>query len=56
MKNIVIKQPKVEEVGAAFHEKSEKNKKVNNKIRRKDQMRLKYGKPKSRGEKRAKKD
>jgi ATP-dependent RNA helicase RhlE len=51
MKNIVVKQPKIEERGAAFHEKSEKNKKVNHKVRRKDQMKAKYGKPKTRGNK-----
>ena len=31
--------------GPAFHEKKEKNKKVNNKIRKKEAMKLKYGKP-----------
>lgn len=31
--------------GPAFHEKKEKNKKVNNKIRKKEKMKLKYGKP-----------
>lgn len=51
MKNIVVKQPKVEEKGAAFHEKKDKNKKVNQKLRRKDEMKLKYGKPKTRGNK-----
>jgi ATP-dependent RNA helicase RhlE len=51
MKNIVVKQSKVEEAGAAFHEKSEKNKKVNVKVRWKDKMKLKYGKPISRGNK-----
>lgn len=51
MKNIVLKQPKVEERGAAFHEKSEKNKKVNHKVRWKDKMKLKYGKPITRGNK-----
>lgn len=38
--------------GGAFHEKSDKNKKVNNKIRHKDLMHKKYGKPKTRGDKR----
>lgn len=37
--------------GKAFHEKSEKNKKVNNKVRWADEMKLKYGKPKTRGQK-----
>ena len=51
MKNIVVKQPKVEEKGEAFHEKKDKNKKTNQKIRRKDAMQMKYGKPKTRGNK-----
>jgi ATP-dependent RNA helicase RhlE len=51
MKNTLVAIPKKEEGGAAFHEKSEKNQKVNNKIRRKESMRLKYGKPKTRGQK-----
>jgi len=49
MKNIQLKVPKKENVGASFHEKSEKNKKVNKKIRRAEAMRLKYGKPKTKG-------
>lgn len=48
--NIVLKQPK-RESGAAFHEKSEKNKKVNVKVSHKDKMMKKYGKPKTRGAK-----
>jgi ATP-dependent RNA helicase RhlE len=52
MRNVLVKPPKREEGGAAFHEKLEKNKKVNNKIRRGDAHKLKYGKPKSaRGQK-----
>lgn len=51
MKNILVKLPKKEETGPAFHEKLEKNKKVNNKIRRCEQMKMKYGKPKTRGQK-----
>lgn len=43
--NIVIKQPKKENVGAAFHEKSEKNRKINVKVSYKDKMKAKYGKP-----------
>lgn len=39
------------EGGGAFHEKSDKNKKVNTKVRHKDLMRAKYGKPKKRGDK-----
>ena len=51
MKNTLVTIPKKEEGGAAFHEKSEKNQQVNNKIRRKESMRMKYGKPKTRGQK-----
>jgi len=51
MKNTLVTIPKKEEGGAAFHEKSEKNSQVNNKIRRKESMRMKYGKPKTRGQK-----
>ena len=41
--------------GPAFHEKKAKNQKVNKKIRRAEKMRLKYGKPQTRGDKRKKK-
>jgi ATP-dependent RNA helicase RhlE len=41
--------------GPAFHEKTDKNKKINKKIRRAEKMRLKYGKPQTRGDKRKKK-
>lgn len=51
-KVIVVKAPKKEAVGPAFHEKSAKNSKVNNKIRHVDKMKKKYGKPKTRGQKR----
>jgi len=51
MKNIEVKLPKREDVGPAFHEKKEKNKKVNRKLTRAEQMRLKYKKPKTRGQK-----
>lgn len=51
-KEIVLKQPKRENVGAAFHEKSAKNSKVNVKIRHEEKMKMKYGKPKTRGQKR----
>lgn len=50
--NIVLKTPKREEGGGAFHEKLAKNKKVNVKISHKEKMMQKYGKPKSRGKKR----
>jgi ATP-dependent RNA helicase RhlE len=46
-----IIQPKIKEAGPSFHEKKEKNKKVNIKIRYKDKMMAKYGKPKTRGQK-----
>lgn len=39
------------DAGPAFHEKSEKNKKVNAKVRYETKMRIKYGKPKTRGPK-----
>lgn len=51
MKEIEVKIPKRETAGPAFHEKSAKNKKVNIVISRKDRMMKKYGKPKTRGQK-----
>ena len=51
MKNTLVKLPKKEEGGAAFHEKKEKNKKVNMKVRRAEAMKIKYKKPKTRGQK-----
>jgi ATP-dependent RNA helicase RhlE len=51
MKSPVIRLPKKEEGNAAFHEKSAKRLKVNNKIRRRDKMQAKYGKPQTRGQK-----
>jgi ATP-dependent RNA helicase RhlE len=51
MKNALVSLPKKEEGGAAFHEKKDKNKKVNQKVRRKDAMKMKYGKPKTRAQK-----
>jgi ATP-dependent RNA helicase RhlE len=44
MKIIQVRQPKVENKGAAFHEKLEKNKKVPIKVTREDKKKLKYGK------------
>lgn len=41
--------------GPAFHEKLEKNKKVNRKIRREEQLKMKYKKPRTRGAKNKKK-
>lgn len=52
MKEIAVKLPKKEDAGPSFHEKKEKNKKINVKITRKQKMMLKYGKPKTRGQKR----
>jgi ATP-dependent RNA helicase RhlE len=52
-KEIVVKKPKTKEVvGPAFHQKSAKNSKVNVKIRHEEKMKKKYGKPKTRGQKR----
>jgi ATP-dependent RNA helicase RhlE len=51
MKSPVVRLPKKEEGNAAFHEKSAKRQKVNNKIRRRDKMQAKYGKPQTRGQK-----
>jgi ATP-dependent RNA helicase RhlE len=51
-KEIQIRRPSIEEKGPAYHEKKEKNKKVNVKITRAQKMKLKYNKPKSRGGKR----
>ncbi len=50
MKIIRVKQPKTDK-GAAFHEKKEKNKRVNTIVKHKDRMMLKYGRPKTRGQK-----
>jgi len=51
MKTIQLKIPSREGRGAAFHEKSAKNSKVNHIVRKKDRMMAKYGKPKTRGQK-----
>lgn len=51
MKNVLAPLAKIEEGGGAFHEKAGKNKKVNMKVRRAEAMRIKYGKPKTRGDK-----
>lgn len=51
MKNTLVTIPKKEEGGEAFHEKKDKNKKVNMKVRRAESMKIKYGKPKTRGQK-----
>lgn len=52
MKEIQLKIPADENRGAAFHEKSAKNSKVNTIVRKKDRMMKKYGKPKKRKPKR----
>ena len=50
-KVIPLNIPKPEFAGGAFHEKLEKNKKVNTIISHADRMKKKYGKPKTRGAK-----
>jgi len=52
MRETLIAMPKIIDSGGAFHEKLEKNKKVNKKVSHKEKMREKYGKPKTRGKKR----
>lgn len=51
MKIIQVKLPNKEGVGPAFHAKSAKNSKVNFIVQKKDRMMKKYGKPKTRGQK-----
>jgi len=51
MKNVKVKTINKDITGPSFHEKKEKNKKVNKKVRFKDKMMMKYGKPKTRGQK-----
>jgi ATP-dependent RNA helicase RhlE len=51
VKEISIKLPKRENVGAAFHQKSAKNSRTNVRITKKQAMHAKYGKPISRGAK-----
>lgn len=51
MRNQLVKIIRPEHGGGAFHEKLDKNKKVNIKVRYADKMREKYGKPKTRGQK-----
>ncbi len=52
MKNVLVNIPSKSGAGGAFHQKLAKNQKVNNKIRHADKMWAKYGKPKTRGQKR----
>jgi ATP-dependent RNA helicase RhlE len=51
MKSPVFKVPKKGTVGAAFHEKLAKNKKVNVRVSRAEKMQKKYGKPQKRAPK-----
>ena len=51
MKSPVVKLVKKDETNQAFHEKSAKRQKVNNKIRRREKMHAKYGKLQTRGQK-----
>ncbi len=55
MKNVLGKLPKIKDDQSAFQEKKNKNKKVNAKVSHKDKMMVKYGKPKTRGQKKKKK-
>lgn len=49
MKNVLVKLPPKDQAGPAFHEKKDKNKKVNVRYNHKKAMQEKYGKPKKRG-------
>lgn len=51
MRNTLVKAPKREDAGPAFHQKLAKNMKTNKKVSHKEKMMLKYGKPKKRGAK-----
>jgi Superfamily II DNA and RNA helicases len=51
MKTSLVKSSNLQKGGGAFHEKQEKNKKENKKVRYKDLMHQKYGKPQTRGQK-----
>lgn len=51
-RNVNLKLTDISKGGGAYHEKKDKNKKVNKKIRHAELMRIKYGKPKTRGQKR----
>lgn len=55
MPNVLVKLPKREDVGPAFHEKKAKNKKVNVRKDHKEEMMKKYGKRQTRGQKTTKK-
>jgi ATP-dependent RNA helicase RhlE len=49
--NLDLKKPATQPSGLAFHEKKDKNKKVNAKVRYAEKMKVKYKKPKKRGDK-----
>ncbi|MDF3028092.1 MAG: box helicase domain protein [Fluviicola sp.] len=51
MKNSLVKSPSKDQTGPAFHEKKDKNKKVNVRYNHKQAMQDKYGKPKKKGNK-----
>jgi ATP-dependent RNA helicase RhlE len=52
VKEVQLKEKKRDEnAGAAFHEKSAKNSRIYKKVSYKDKMKAKYGKPKTRGQK-----
>ena len=51
VKEVQLKERKNEDAGPAFHEKSAKNSRVYKKVSYKDKMKAKYGKPKTRGQK-----
>jgi ATP-dependent RNA helicase RhlE len=51
MKSTLVKITTPQDGGGAFHEKKEKNTKTNQRVRYSELMRIKYGKPKTRGQK-----
>jgi ATP-dependent RNA helicase RhlE len=51
MKNTLVKSPNKDEAGPAFHDKKDKNKKVNVRYNHKKAMQEKYGKSKKKGNK-----
>jgi ATP-dependent RNA helicase RhlE len=52
MKNLLGKVPELRDTKRAFHDRKDKNKKTNIKVSHKEKMQAKYGKPKTRGQKR----
>ncbi|MCL4105711.1 UNVERIFIED_CONTAM: hypothetical protein GTU68_028588 [Idotea baltica] len=55
MKNVIVPRATKAEIGGAFHEKKDKNKKTNQKLTRAQKMQLKYKKPIKRGGRKKKK-